>query len=409
MVEHLFDSYPYPLTTVGVVGTGEWWATAITPRRSGTITGLRYYRPSTSDTPPSQLELYRFENHANPRVLLETVALVVPPGATGWIEATLTFPVDASPGETYFATATSSSAWSIAGGPSSGFGSLPWTLAQGLTDYFPCASVRWITVLGATQFRQNVYGLDLVYDAVPFGDFTVAELTDEFARWLTAGGDKYPESDLPAIKGQAEGANSNAQNAWLTAQDNQTKLADPDTGLAAIKNTLGDWIAGQWQAFQDGWDITRGEWGPIIQHTSDFLNGAADYANFAPLTAFAKVYDLWARLWEPGTPTDDPARWTLVDEADFTNNLLWPVAADLYRVTLSSFDPAGTSEPVGTETRHAYLGKWCPFDVQFSSEWHYFNTSSADLYLGGRMPGLGLVLYRPGTGHVQAWQRVEST
>lgn len=245
-------------------------------------------------------------------------------------------------------------------------------------------------------------------DNVPGAGFTLTEISDELARWLTTGGDKYAESDLPAIKGQAEGANTNAENAWTTAQQVQTDLGDfrdewPGTLATALQGgltTIGDWLS------------TESDWYKKLVH--DTAPGAASLVDkvgdFTGITVFNYLADLirWANGVNQQPQLADTTDWELLDETDFTDSLLWPVEADVYRVTLSSFDPAGTSEPVGTETRHAYLGKWCPFNVQFSSEWHYFNTESADLYLGGRMPGLGLILYRPGAGHVQAWRRAEA-
>lgn len=257
---------------------------------------------------------------------------------------------------------------------------------------------------------QRYDGLDVEFEAhvVPGSGYTLTEISDELARWLTTGGDKYPESDLPAIKGQAEGANTNAENAWTTAQQVQTDLGDfrdewPGTLATALQGgltTIGDWLS------------TESDWYKKLVH--DTAPGAASLVDkvgdFTGITVFNYLADLirWANGVNQQPQLADTTDWELLDETDFTDNLLWPVEADVYRVTLSSFDPAGTSEPVGTETRHAYLGKWCPFNVQFSSEWHYFNTESADLYLGGRMPGLGLILYRPGAGHVQAWRRTEA-
>jgi hypothetical protein len=240
-----------------------------------------------------------------------------------------------------------------------------------------------INVAGATVIAENVEA--------------------ELARWLREDGDHYEESRLPFIAGQAAGANEAAQANTTAITALQTDTTTLLTRLSqAWADTIGSNTEGipgfltQWDAFYTQFvDITAPAVADLVEAIGTFT-GISVFSYLAALIRFANGIDAPPQLAE------------LVDETDFVDNLLWPVEADVYRVTLSTFDPAGTAEPVGTETRHAYLGKWCPFNVQFSSEWHYFNTPSADLYSGGRMPGLGLILYRPGAGHVQAWRRTEA-
>lgn len=244
---------------------------------------------------------------------------------------------------------------------------------------------------------------------------TLAEAPDinldvegELARWLREDGDHYDEGVLKLAYGQAAGANEKAEANGTAIATLQTDLTTLGTRLSqAWADTIGsntEGIPGFLTAWDDFYtqfvDITAPAVADLVEAIGDFT-GITVLGYLAKLIRFANGIDAPPQLAAG-------SNWELVDETDFVDNLLWPVEADLYRVTLSAFDPAGTSEPVGTETRHAYLGKWCPFNVQFSSEWHYFNTENADLYLGGRMPGLGLILYRPGAGHVQAWRRVEA-
>ena len=261
-----------------------------------------------------------------------------------------------------------------------------------------------------TSATLPVFALDVGYRLN-----TLAEAPDinldvegELARWLREDGDHYDEGVLKLAYGQAAGANEKAEA-------NGTAIAavktDTETLLARLTEAWRDTVAANtegipgfltaWDAFYTQFvDITAPAVADLVEAIGEYT-GISVFGFLAKLIRFANGIDAPPQLAEGSD-------WELVDETDFANNLLWPVEADLYRVTLSSFDPAGTSEPVGTETRHAYLGKWCPFNVQFSSEWHFFNTANADLYLGGRMPGLGLILNRPGAGHVQAWRRVEA-
>ena len=393
--------------TAGVIGTEEY-GTPITFIRGGTITALRLLRPNTTMETPTRIALWSVTSWGS-ATLVESIGLAPLGTNTGWFEFSLATPVDVTIGDTYIA----SIGWNFSHHKAFTNTTLPqpWTIYQRFTD-LAYASVAVNTgsmsLTGYSGNTFNVIPVDVVFEPVPYGDFTLAELTEELERWLTAGGDRYPDSIFPERATVQNNTFNLATETLAQSQANHNDLQTANTGITGVQNTLSGWLSGQWTAFLDGWNLTKADWGPAIQHVSDFLNGAADYAGYPPLTVFAKIYDLWARLWTPDVPSLEGGSWELADETDFVDNLLWPVEADVYRVTLSAFDPAGTSEPVGTETRHAYLGKWCPFNVQFSSEWHYFNTASADLSLGGRMPGLGLILYRPGAGHVQAWRRTEA-
>lgn len=264
--------------------------------------------------------------------------------------------------------------------------------------------------LPTTPFTGQAAGLDARISIIPLTGASVvaANVEAELARWLREDGDHYEESRLPFIAGQAAGANEKAEangTAIAAVKTDTQSLLDRLTEawrdtVASNTNGIPGFLTA-WDAFYTQFvDITAPEVANLVEAIGEFT-GISVFGFLAKLIRFANGIDAPPQL-------ADTTDWELLDETDFTNNLLWPVEADVYRVTLTSFDPAGTSEPVGTETRHAYLGKWCPFNVQFSSEWHYFNTENADLYLGGRMPGLGLILYRPGAGHVQAWRRVEA-
>jgi len=408
MVEHLYDGWPHSFTGSLSEPSGWEYGTPITVQRTGTISGLRYYHRVATDTPPTSLALWSWNPGVSSPTLIERVTLPSPGSTTGWIDLALGTPYDVGPGDTVVVSGTRTAAWHVAYRSEVSPNFQPRTMLAALSVYGYYGNVGWASGGSFVGGSTTMIGFDFERDPAPFGDFTLSELTDEFQRWLTAGGDKYPESDLPAIKGQAEGANTNANNAWETAQEVQTDLGAfrdewPGTLATALQGgltTIGDWLS------------TESDWYKKLVH--DSAPGAASLVDkvgdFTGITVFNYLADLirWANGVNASPQLADTTDWELLDETDFVDNLLWPVEADVYRVTLSAFDPAGTSEPVGTETRHAYLGKWCSFNVQFSSEWHYFNTSSADLYSGGRMPGLGLILYRPGAGHVQAWRRVEA-
>lgn len=244
---------------------------------------------------------------------------------------------------------------------------------------------------------------------------TLAEAPDinldvegELARWLREDGDHYDEGVLKLAYGQAAGANEKAEANGTAIATLQTDLTTLGTRLSqAWADTIGSNTEGipgfltAWDAFYTQFvEITAPAVADLVEAIGDFT-GITVLGYLAALIRFANGIDAPPQL-------GDTPDWELVDETDFVNNLQWPVEADVYRVHLTDYDPAGTSEPIGTLTRHAYLGKWSPYDGTFTREFHYFNTEDADLTIYRRLPGLALGLYRPGAGHVQAWRRTEA-
>lgn len=394
-----FSSFDQPNRTHG----GPDWFVDV----PSAVTALRWYRDGPNRSSPDNIKLWRVGDQF-PMVVKSPV---IDDFTTGWQVTPLEVPIQIQAGVSYTVSTDTNSA--------GGHGSRNLSpLAAPPTGIHYSYDGRRNTATGTFGFppqvsSQNHFTFDAFIEAGDppypgYGGIATSDISAELARWLTPGGDLYAGSALELIYGQANGANTNAQAAHQTAQEVQTSLATHmgvwTAALAAKLDTAADTVG--------AWLTTEAEWYKKLVHdTADpvaaFLDKLGTYTGVG-------LFDLLAELirWANGVydrpqlaDTDD---WELLDETDFADNLLWPVEADIYRVTLSAFDPAGTSETVGTETRHGYLGKWCPFNVQFSSEWHYFNTASADLYVGGRMPGLGLILYRPGAGHVQAWRRKEA-
>ena len=256
-----------------------------------------------------------------------------------------------------------------------------------------------------------IYALDLKYsteEALSAGGITAGDVDAKLASYLTAAGANYSGSPLADIHTVTE-------DTYNQTVDNNTAITalqtDTTTLLTRLSQAWADTIGSNTEGipgFLTAWDAFYTQFVDITAPAvADLVDAIGTYTGITVFSYLAALIRFANGIDAPPQLAEGP-NWQLFDEADFVDNLLWPVEADVYRVTLSAFDPAGTSEPVGTETRHAYLIKWCPFNVQFSSEWHYANTASADLYLGGRMPGLGLILYHGGSGHVQAWRRTEA-
>jgi hypothetical protein len=372
---------------------------------------LGWYRADADPDKPNSLGLWS-NNFQGAYVITSTVS---DNGSVGWQWTTLSSPIQIFAGQTYIVSehVPNGVTLSFTGG-SPALPAETTSLKSELPNAVGITNVNHvypINSLGST----NLYWIDVEFETLSpdtVDPNTAGAILDQkLAAWFSTN-DNTHTAELPyqtyLRAGDAETAAEAAQNAHATAQQVQTDLGQfrdewPGTlatSLQAGLNTIAGWLN------------TEADWYRKLVH--DTADPAAAFLDRLGTYTGVGLFDLLAELirWSNGVydrpqlaDTDD---WELLDETDFTDNLLWPVEADVYRVTLSAFDPAGTSETVGTETRHGYLGKWCPFNVQFSSEWHYFNTASADLYVGGRMPGLGLILYRPGAGHVQAWRRKEA-
>jgi hypothetical protein len=369
------------------------------------ITGVAWYRSSTDHDPPVSLSIWERFTQSRPWQTFD----VPDSGSVGWQEVDLTdtpvyLEMDAN-------RIVGAGAYSNIGGLFSAADQSA-SFIGGVPANIPLQSAYSRSNAGNTfpdsVATSRVYGLDLRMEPASPVPNVSSDVDTSLASYLTTAGANYDGSPLADIK--------------TTVQNTFNDVEDASTGLAAIKadtQSLLDRLTEAWRdtvasntdgipGFLTAWDAFYTQFvaltaGPV----ADLVEAVGDFTGISVLGYLAELIR-WANGINAPPQLAEGDDWELLDETDFTNNLLWPVEADVYRVTLASFDPAGTSEPVGTETRHAYLGKWCPFNVQFSSEWHYFNTKSADLYLGGRMPGLGLILYRRGTGHVQAWRRTEA-
>lgn len=358
------------------------------------ITALRFWRDDAGSATPDTIGVFRVSD----QVMVGSQSPVLDDFNAGWQVTPLDVPIDIQDGVDYFAAAH----WPNGGGhgvsPNGG------TLSALPSGYILTTDNRREITSSSFVYPTNsipdyIFAVDMFVEFGPpphpaYAGLNAGDIYNELYKWLSASGSEYPGSPLDLIQ-QASSGNSGKLDTLL-GRLTASLAAKLDAGM----DTIGSWLSTE----ADWYTTLVGQTAPKVADLVDW------FGTYTGTPVFTYLADLirWANGVYDRPQLADTTDWELLDETDFTDNLLWPVEADVYRVTLTSFDPAGTSEPVGTETRHGYLGKWCPFNVQFSSEWHYFNTESADLSLNGRMPGLGLILYRPGTGHVQAWRRAET-
>lgn len=257
----------------------------------------------------------------------------------------------------------------------------------------------------------TIQGLDLRAENIPFvqGPQVATNVEAELARWLREDGDHYDESAVKSILGQAAGANETVQsteygNATIH-QDTQDILTRWSDTLATKLNNTADAINDNLAVYTTALatSITDG-----MARLAELWNDVLACFGSTP-GALLCIWDAYLRFLRFKPQLAEGPDWELVDETDFVNSIIWPVEADVYRVNLTAFNPKSTSQPVGSDTRHAYLATWATYNGEFASGWHYFSTANADLETGNRMPGLGLLLTNGGTGHIQAWRRTEAS
>lgn len=357
---------------------------------AGACTALRFWRDGPGRSNPTAIALYD-------ATLPDALAVVSPPnddGSTGWQVTPLPTAVVLTVGHRYFCAVH----WGTGGGHGVFANPPPPGDPPGATHFAPYS----MTVAGTSLARPIssgttiCAGLDFFVewgpsDYPPYGGSSFGDLDATLARWLRSDGDRYPGS---ALEAQAVSLG--------TISDGTAELLNRLSAEAgAMLNTLAyDLLfAGlDFYAWQEQNKVT------IVDKLADLAESVGEFTGVSALEYLGK-----AARWFNGldqAPYRDPATYyDPVDSTAFTDNLAWSVQADLYTVDVDTFDPAGTSEAFGSLVRYGYFGKWSILDVDHAAEWHYFNTPKARLESTGHtMPGLALILYRPGHGTVTAWK-----
>jgi len=371
---------------------------------SNQITGVAWYRGSTSDDPPVSLSVWDRQQ----TVRLWKTTDVPDDGTVGWHEVDLTdtplivvrFNAQVGAGG-YWADGGQFSAKDQSADLSGEVGgNVPLQFAfhhEGSGDVVP-----------ATVATSRIYPFDIRVE--PWAGVSAgagAGVDAALASYLTSAGANYAGNPIADIK--------------TTVENTFNDVEDGTFGLAAIKDDtalmLTRWSSALATKLNDTADaITTA----LTVWTSDLAASIA--------AGMAKLEELWSDILAcfASTPgallcvvhaylkflrdlTGPPeAAWIVDAETDFTDSLEWPVQADQYRVFVETFDARGSSQTVGTHTRYVHFGKWTTMDVDVFGEWHYFSQEQSKLEDGGRrMPGLALILEHGGTGHVQALLRPE--
>lgn len=234
---------------------------------------------------------------------------------------------------------------------------------------------------------------------------TLSDMEALFDSYFRADNDNGHQTAIPWLTwGQASGANSNAQNAWLSAQAAQT-AAEGNTSAIANVSTAVEGIGGNVATLLNRLSAD------LAQKLNEMSDGLAGLLNDAASVlgggweAFVSQFTRASGGSGFGLP-DSLAGWTLVDETDFTEEIAWPVAADRYVVTFTETPPRTPGTPVAGVDWHPRLAWWCELNTGLATERHYLDFAGAILQSPtGRMFGLLLNGGKNTAGHIQAWTK----
>lgn len=390
----------------GTWGTGGGGTNAYTyglpfvPAVNGAITELRWYRPSTGTPAPGNIALWRRSDGAR----MSPSGIAVPDGAgTGWKSVTLPSPVTVVAGVEYMV-----SAYFAAGGGE------PWAAAASyptLPAQFSAPShLRYVDSGNAyPNTGDDLYfqGIDVTLDTSLTGSTpppdTSTALDNSLVAWLADNGDNTHRQGA-LVPGLPDITNNNVL-AWLARGGEITSgdatsysLRDATLAGAAIKIldylvTNGSNINGLISALNTvkGWLGTNGSAPP----SWDMYGQIQDMST--------QIYAIKAKVDAMTVPVA-PSSWVSLGTMDFTADLAWAQAADVYTITYSDLGSATVNLTIGAVDIAYRLLWWAIWDGERMRDRRFADGTLPVLYDGGaRMPGI--VLHSPAgaSGTVEAW------
>jgi hypothetical protein len=401
---HLFDGAGAPVSHTGTTLAAQTeYAIAWQPGLDGYLRELAWYRPASNPFVPTHLRLW----DAVLQIVIYEASAIPNTSGAGWKTHTVTTVVPLTAGREYRV----SICLPATTGDFVYFTTLP-------TPPAPLA-------FAATTRRYNS------------GACGFPATTNANAEWqaVDVGFDTTPPdtSSTPATPGDV----SNELAAWLSTTDgthsdsaplqDHTTLATVDTNTAAVKADVDDWAFGLGAAahgyfgdlkglISDIKTITDTLPTPIAQLTSivldhytadidmilaqidSVLSGLGAQSTDLSGTAGSAVGALSGRTGFPATG------WAMSAESDFEDAIAFAEAADVYVLSITSYQPTqpATESPAGLWLPR--LGWWCVLNGALATQRQFVDFQQMLLEdQGRRMPGCAIQL-KPGTlATVQAW------
>jgi hypothetical protein len=406
---HLWDGTsisPVDVNTNFTQGSqGIWFSLGFVPRVDTVAYGLRYYwTVLDSDHQPDRLGLW---TGLNPSGNFELLASFTPPpipSSTGWADYTFTSQIPLLKGRVYNVAGH----WSQISSPRHANVQQNGQMPQNPPDP---AILLWHpnvlfnvpnTSFGDNYVADNSGLVDITYEGTPPPQpATSQDVRDALASWLSSNGSNFPGSPLATTLGTVTSSQygnsallsflqgvygASSISTWSLKEINEA-LQLISTAIDIVQKLLGGPGGKQPGAVIDSNDKTAIDYlieiASMAQNSRDYLEtlrGLVDY---------------------PGG-----LGWSLVDETDFTDDLAWPVAADLYVVSISNVPASVPDVDVAGVHWLPRLGWWAELNNQHAGERHFLDRQLSLLHDGRRrLEGLWLHCRTGTTGHVQAWQR----
>jgi hypothetical protein len=403
MPEHLFDTLVGPPGDANI-GSPNELGISFQVTKTCRVTKLGWYRVATGGSGVNALNLWD-AGFLGGLIRLTTLS---DDGTVGWQWTTIANPINLFVGRRYIVSlhtvGSTQHVGTIGGTTVLPQGTL---LVHGPSGRDFAASATTVYPNNHDNFAGYLVDVEVEDIGVDNPDLaTAGDLIDaKLAAWFRSDNDNSHKTEIPWLTwGQASGANSNAQNAWLSAQGAETAAQGNASAISNVSTQV-DGISGN-----VGTLLNRlsADLATLLNESSqalaDWLNGAAA----DPTKWWTGFLDRFTRSSGGsgfGLP-DALEGWTLVDETDWSEELAWPVPADRYILTFTETPPRTPGTSVAGVQWHPRLAWWCELNTGLATERHYIDFADTILQSPtGRMFGVLLNGGVNTAGHIQAWTK----
>jgi uncharacterized protein DUF4082 len=370
-------------------GSAQEIGTAFVPLADGQVEAILYYRTSGA-TANTAFRLWEADNST------ALASQTLSSGAQtdqGWQTCTLTTPVPITAGRTYIVSVT----WVAGAGEKYDNPISPFNGGE-FQRYFECFNATPGSLPTGSGYQGEVRAVDVLasFQTQPV---TPTDLDNALAGWLSTTDGTHGDS--------------------APLQDHTT-LATVNTNTGAVKSTIDDLTSGLAGAAHGYYADVQAAIGLIKTVTDTLPTPIARLSSIVLDHYTADIAGILAQIDAVATgqtaPNADIKRlggsvflpasgWTLADETDFTDEIAWGVAGDLYVVTVTAVPTGVAPDSFAGVTWYHRLGSWAPLNGdQIAGARQFLEFTPQELHDGGRrMPGVAIHCKTGTLGHVQAW------
>lgn len=403
----LWQNFTGPLNLTGTINqlqvVGPQFHTLI----DTVCTGLRWHRAATGTTYlPAGLRIWDYTNS----ILLYETTAPTDNGLVGWQDHPIAGGINLTAGIIYgcvwFNTAAGKRA-SYADGASIPAAPSPLVWETNKRRFCTGSS----SCMPATQDNLGVYAVDVVVegDPPPSGQApTNADIDNALARWFDPNDATRPTSDIklfPRVAQKWDGAGSELWDYLKTVWDIAGALAEVETPIVKqFLQNLQNWFGGN---LADGSSAIKRANGESVLAVADAINALLGPMSAQINTMAAQITAIQASL-TGGTlgVADFPFGWVQLDQTSWSDELAWPVAAQLYVVNITTYPEQYSSEDVAGVPWRPRAGWWAPLNGSQPGVRSWLEFEEQQCHQNSiQMAGL-LLKCKPGiAGTAQAWYR----